>query len=125
MREYANKVERALQQQPAAGAASKKRKRESDGPEEGAAGGWADAGAAACFSTKDVSFSIPQRKKLTLELVALVADKSNHRTSGIRVVGADGNVEFGIAWANVGKSVVSHHIADVCTDVEALGEYVY
>lgn len=41
-----------------------------------------------------VSFSIPQRKKFTLELV----DK---RDGGIRAIGASGNVEFALAWKDV------------------------
>ncbi|KAF2728655.1 Rtt106-domain-containing protein [Polyplosphaeria fusca] len=42
-----------------------------------------------------VSFSMPQRKKFTLELVSSKAE------GGIRAVGADGKVEFGIAWKDV------------------------
>ncbi|KAH7389440.1 hypothetical protein DE146DRAFT_767716 [Phaeosphaeria sp. MPI-PUGE-AT-0046c] len=41
-----------------------------------------------------VSFSIPQRKKFTLELL----DKKD---GGIRAIGASGNVEFSIAWKDV------------------------
>jgi hypothetical protein len=41
-----------------------------------------------------VSFSIPQRKKFTLELV----DKKD---GGIRAIGASGSVEFSIAWKDV------------------------
>ncbi|KAH7125713.1 hypothetical protein B0J11DRAFT_487577 [Dendryphion nanum] len=41
-----------------------------------------------------VSFSMPQRKKLTLELVA-------GKEGGIRAIGADGKVEFGIACKDV------------------------
>ncbi|KAF3034217.1 hypothetical protein E8E12_001816 [Didymella heteroderae] len=41
-----------------------------------------------------VSFSIPQRKKFTLELV----DKKD---GGIRAIGASGNVEFALAWKDV------------------------
>jgi hypothetical protein len=44
-----------------------------------------------------VSFSIPQRKKFKLELVL------NKKEGGIRGLGADGNVEFGIAWKDVGQ----------------------
>lgn len=41
-----------------------------------------------------VSFSMPQRKKFTLELV----DKKD---GGIRAVGASGNIEFAVAWKDV------------------------
>ncbi|KAF1976053.1 Rtt106-domain-containing protein [Bimuria novae-zelandiae CBS 107.79] len=41
-----------------------------------------------------VSFSIPQRKKFTLELV-------DRKDGGIRAVGADGSVEFAVAWRDV------------------------
>ncbi|KAF1960069.1 Rtt106-domain-containing protein [Byssothecium circinans] len=42
-----------------------------------------------------VSFSIPQRKKFTLELV------DSKKDGGIRAIGADGSVEFGIPWRDV------------------------
>ncbi|KAF2625229.1 Rtt106-domain-containing protein [Macroventuria anomochaeta] len=41
-----------------------------------------------------VSFSIPQRKKFTLELV-------DNKDGGIRAIGATGNVEFALAWKDV------------------------
>ncbi|KAJ4351035.1 hypothetical protein N0V95_004206 [Ascochyta clinopodiicola] len=41
-----------------------------------------------------VSFSIPQRKKFTLELL----DKKD---GGVRAIGATGNVEFALAWKDV------------------------
>jgi hypothetical protein len=44
-----------------------------------------------------VSFSCPQRKKLTLELLVGKQD------GGIRALGADGSFEFGIAWKDVGE----------------------
>ncbi|KAL5413863.1 hypothetical protein PMIN03_003544 [Paraphaeosphaeria minitans] len=40
------------------------------------------------------SFSLPQRKKYTLELVG-------NKDGGVRALGADGSVEFSIAWTNV------------------------
>lgn len=49
-----------------------------------------------------VSFAMPQRKKLTLELVS-----SGKKAGGVRALGADGSVEFGIAWSNVGATRVS------------------
>ncbi|CAI6338312.1 unnamed protein product [Periconia digitata] len=42
-----------------------------------------------------VSFSIPQRKKFTLELV------DNKKDGGIRALNAEGNVEFCIPWSQV------------------------
>ncbi|KAF2690600.1 Rtt106-domain-containing protein [Lentithecium fluviatile CBS 122367] len=82
--------------------ASKKRKIEgSNGAQNGAPNGHAAAAASianpalkAWRSYPGVSFSIPQRKKYTLELV----DKKD---GGVRAVGADGSVEFGISWRDV------------------------
>ncbi|ORY12205.1 hypothetical protein BCR34DRAFT_304993 [Clohesyomyces aquaticus] len=54
-----------------------------------------NAGTKAWRSYPGVSFSMPQRKKLTLELLA------SKRDGGIRAVGADGKIEFGIAWKDV------------------------
>lgn len=54
------------------------------------------ATAKAWRSYPGVSFSLPQRKKFTLELVL------NGKEGGIRGVGADGKIEFGIAWKDVG-----------------------
>jgi hypothetical protein len=79
--------------------ASKKRKLEdSNGAQNGSAGGdLFSAEAKAWRSYPGVSFSLPQRKKFTLELVL------NKKEGGIRGVGADGKVEFGIAWKDVGE----------------------
>ncbi|KAH7094387.1 hypothetical protein FB567DRAFT_510085 [Paraphoma chrysanthemicola] len=84
--------------QPPAEPAAKKRKLEdSNGAKNG---GPTSGGSLVSASTKawrtypGVSFSIPQRKKFTLELV----DK---KEGGIRAVGATGNVEFSIAWKDV------------------------
>lgn len=87
--------------QPLAEPASKKRKLEEGNSSNGAQ--TASAGAVSLLSAATkawrqypaVSFSIPQRKKFTLELV-------DTKDGGIRAVGADGNVEFGIAWKDVG-----------------------
>ncbi|KAF2019981.1 hypothetical protein BU24DRAFT_477073 [Aaosphaeria arxii CBS 175.79] len=46
-----------------------------------------------------VSFSIPQRKKLTLELVS-------GKGGGVRTIGASGSVEFSVAWKDVDISNV-------------------
>ena len=90
--------------QPAAEPTAKKRKlEESNGPQNGAAAtvpAGAAGGSLTSTSTKPfktysgVSFSIPQRKKFTLELV----DKKD---GGIRAIGAAGNVEFALAWKDV------------------------
>ncbi|PSN64137.1 Rtt106-domain-containing protein [Corynespora cassiicola Philippines] len=82
--------------QPSTEPASKKRKLEdSNGVQNGGASNLTSGAVKAWRSYPGVSFSIPQRKKFTLELVA---DK---RDGGIRAVGADGKVEFGIPWKDV------------------------
>ncbi|KAH8730321.1 hypothetical protein GQ44DRAFT_645575 [Phaeosphaeriaceae sp. PMI808] len=83
---------------PAAEPIAKKRKLE---PSNGTQGGSAASGAnlasgaiKAWRSYPAVSFSLPQRKKFTLELL----DKKD---GGVRGVGADGKIEFSIAWKDV------------------------
>ncbi|KAF2998195.1 hypothetical protein E8E13_004458 [Curvularia kusanoi] len=90
--------------QPPVEATTKKRKlEESSGPQNGstatapvsAAGGSLTSTSTKAFkSYNGVSFSIPQRKKFTLELL----DKKD---GGIRAIGAAGNVEFALAWKDV------------------------
>lgn len=88
--------------QPAAEPATKKRKLEEqsgeqNGPQNGtptAAGSLISAAAKAWRTYPGVSFSIPQRKKFTLELI----DKKD---GGIRAVGAGGAIEFAIASKDV------------------------
>lgn len=83
--------------QPSAEPAAKKRKlEESNGAQNGAASGGSlgSATTTAWRTYPGVSFSIPQRKKFTLELV----DKKD---GGIRAIGASGSVEFSIAWKDV------------------------
>ncbi|KAF2709243.1 Rtt106-domain-containing protein [Pleomassaria siparia CBS 279.74] len=78
--------------------ASKKRKlEESNGGKNGSTGGdsLSDSAIKAWRSYPGVSFSLPQRKKFTLDLVL------NKKEGGIRGIGADGKVEFGIAWKHV------------------------
>ncbi|KAF2441519.1 Rtt106-domain-containing protein [Karstenula rhodostoma CBS 690.94] len=76
---------------------TKKRKLEED---NGAQNGAAAASSLTSAATKawrqypGTSFSLPQRKKHTLELV----DKKD---GGVRAIGADGSVEFSIAWRDV------------------------
>jgi hypothetical protein len=76
--------------------ASKKRKLvESNGVSNGhAAASLTNPSTKAWRSYPGVSFSIPQRKKFTLELV----DKKD---GGVRAVGADGSVEFALSWRDV------------------------
>lgn len=97
-------------QQPTESAAKKRKLEESNGTHNGAtaaaapapaaaptpgAGGSLTSAATPAFKTyTGVSFSIPQRKKFTLELV----DK---RDGGIRAIGPSGNVEFALAWKDV------------------------
>ncbi|XP_014560761.1 hypothetical protein COCVIDRAFT_23135 [Bipolaris victoriae FI3] len=84
--------------QPAAEPATKKRKIEESNSVQkapSATGGSLTSAATPAFKTyASVSFSIPQRKKFTLELL----DKKD---GGIRAIGASGNVEFSIAWKDV------------------------
>ena len=84
--------------QPSNEPATKKRKlEENNGAQNGAAGASSLTSAAtkAWRQYPGVSFSMPQRKKHTLELV-------EGKDGGVRAVGADGSVEFGIAWRDVG-----------------------
>jgi len=53
---------------------------------------------------KDISFSVPLRKKLTLEIVG--GDKARGSAGGIRAVNpSSGDVELGLAWSDIGKSI--------------------
>ncbi|KAF2018249.1 Rtt106-domain-containing protein [Aaosphaeria arxii CBS 175.79] len=83
--------------------ASKKRKLDNSNGNNGVQNGTAkgadtanllSASTTAWKTYTGVSFSIPQRKKLTLELVS-------GKGGGVRGIGADGKVEFGIAWKDV------------------------
>ncbi|KAF2204239.1 Rtt106-domain-containing protein [Delitschia confertaspora ATCC 74209] len=79
--------------------ALKKRKlEESNGGQRGSAGAGslADPSFAAWRSYPNTSFSIPQRKKLTLELIL-----GKGGDGGIRGIGASKAVEFAIAWKDV------------------------
>ncbi|KAF1358382.1 Rtt106-domain-containing protein [Lizonia empirigonia] len=90
--------------QPPSEPTTKKRKlEESNGAQNGTSTtttATTDGGSLNSTSTKafksyaGVSFSIPQRKKFTLELL----DKKD---GGIRAIGATGNVEFALAWKDV------------------------
>jgi hypothetical protein len=84
--------------QPSAEPVAKKRKlEESNGVQASPAilgGSLASSATKAWRSYPGVSFSIPQRKKFTLELL----DKKD---GGVRAIGASGDVEFSIAWKDV------------------------
>ncbi|KAF2872780.1 hypothetical protein BDV95DRAFT_398241 [Massariosphaeria phaeospora] len=87
--------------QPSAAAsepASKKRKLgDSNSAQSSTTGGsWASTATKAWRSYPGTSVSLPQRRKFTLEFVADRKDGG-----GVRAVGADGSVEFGIAWRDV------------------------
>ena len=80
---------------------SKKRKLdEPNGTQNGKAGDGSltNVAVAAWRTYPGTSFSIPQRKKLTLELVL-----GKGGDGGIRALGAGNTVEFSIGWKDVGK----------------------
>ncbi|OJD33550.1 negative regulator of dna transposition [Diplodia corticola] len=89
--------------------AAKKRKIVGGGGEAAAAGAgagtsgaWANSEAGADFALPDVSFSIPQRKKLQLQLVAASAGAGDSSGGGLRACSGGGaNVEFGIGFRDV------------------------
>lgn len=62
--------------------------------------GWADQSQRADHVVGDVSFSIPQRKKLRLEWVG--SSKDDLGKGGLRAVGAGGEIEFGCGWGDIG-----------------------
>jgi hypothetical protein len=63
-------------------------------PTSGAGGSLTSTSTKAFKTYAGVSFSIPQRKKFTLELVG-------KKDGGIRAIGASGNVEFALSWKDV------------------------
>jgi len=69
---------------------------------------WTQRGAKAAQSVPDVSFSVPQRKKLKLEWLAAGKEPA---AGGIRAVApSDGSVEFGIAWDDIGMSRIFDYL---------------
>ena len=65
------------------------------------AGAWVDAAVRASWQGRDTSFSVPQRKKLTLEMVKR---GDGCKEGGIRGINpATGAVEFGVGWKNIGE----------------------
>ncbi|KAL1639826.1 hypothetical protein SLS58_007570 [Diplodia intermedia] len=83
------------------------KKRKIDGAAEAAAGAgtsgaWTNSAAGADFTLSDVSFSIPQRKKLQLQLVAASSGAGDSSGGGLRACSGGGaNVEFGIGFRDV------------------------
>ena len=75
--------------------ASKKRKLDVPASNNGTSGGqgWADKTTRAAYAMPDVSFSVPVRKKMRLEWVP----------GGLRAVNGEGEIDFGVAWANIGQ----------------------
>ncbi|KAE9975008.1 hypothetical protein EG328_002541 [Venturia inaequalis] len=75
---------------------SKKRKLEDGSATNGSSNTqeWANLSRQADHVVGDVSFSIPQRKKLKLEWVS-------GTQGGARALGADGGVEFGCGWGDI------------------------
>lgn len=84
------------------------KKRKIEGGAEAAAGAgtigaWTNSAAGADFTLPDVSFSIPQRKKLHLQLVA-ASGAGDSSGGGLRACSGGGaNVEFGIGFRDVGE----------------------
>lgn len=80
---------------------SKKRKLEDGSAVNGSSGTqkWADSSLTADHVVGDVSFSIPQRKKLKLEWIS-------GPQGGARALGADGAVEFGCGWGDIGMETL-------------------
>ncbi|KAF4535726.1 putative negative regulator of dna transposition protein [Lasiodiplodia theobromae] len=82
------------------------KKRKIEGGAEAAAGAgtigaWTNSAAGADFTLPDVSFSIPQRKKLHLQLVA-ASGAGDSSGGGLRACSGGGaNVEFGIGFRDV------------------------
>jgi hypothetical protein len=67
------------------------------------AGTWVDAAVRASWQGQDTSFSVPQRKKLTLEMVKR---GDGCKEGGIRGINpATGAVEFGVGWRNIGEQI--------------------
>ncbi|EKG10826.1 protein of unknown function DUF1747 eukaryote [Macrophomina phaseolina MS6] len=82
------------------------KKRKLDGPDSqktaaGAPGAWASSFSGADFTLPDVSFAIPQRKKLNLQLVG-AGSAGDSSGGGIRACSGGGaNVEFGIGFRDI------------------------
>lgn len=83
--------------------ASKKRKLDVPTSNNGTGGSqiWADKSTRSAYAMPDVSFSIPVRKKMRLEWVP----------AGLRSVNGEGEIDFGVAWADIGKHATSSFIS--------------
>ena len=85
--------------------------------------------AKAYFSVKEASFSVPQRKKLTLELSPERSDSCDagdaemdaEGKGGVRAVNpTTGEVEFGVAWKDIGLYfVLIVYSSPLCTMLNA------
>jgi hypothetical protein len=80
---------------------SKKRKLDDTAVANSSAAGWADQSIRADYTAPDISFSIPQRKKLRLEWIDSAS--SDLAKGGIRAADASGSVEFGVSWKDIGR----------------------
>ncbi|TKA73383.1 hypothetical protein B0A49_08032 [Cryomyces minteri] len=67
------------------------------GPAAAILGNWRTAGC--YYSAQEISFQIPQRKKLTLELVP--ASPDDESAGGLRGANTEKQIEFGIAWRDI------------------------
>ncbi|KIV99251.1 uncharacterized protein PV09_09022 [Verruconis gallopava] len=73
---------------------SKKRRLEDGGAANGSTADWANRSRTAVYTAGDVSFSIPQRKKLRLEW-------TDAPHGGIRAANVAGEFEFGVSWQDI------------------------
>jgi hypothetical protein len=75
--------------------ANKKRKLDVPASNNGTGGGraWADKTTRVACTMPDVSFSVPMRKKMRLEWVP----------GGLRAVNGEGEIDFGVAWPDIGQ----------------------
>lgn len=70
---------------------------------------WADDTRKADHVVGDVSFSIPQRKRLKLEWISA----SGEGSGGMRAVAGDGGVEFGCTWGDIGMFTLSSWLREL------------
>jgi len=89
-------------------AQNKKRKLDTIVAANGSESGWVNQYHKADHIVGDVSFSLPQRKKLKLEWIGCSVDLSRR---GMRAVGGDGAIEFGCGWKDLGTSMLSPPIS--------------
>jgi len=82
---------------------------------------WADQLQKADHIVGDVSFSIPQRKKLRLEWVSSPAGDLTR--GGVRAMGGDGGVEFGCGWGDIGTLKPFSFLHDQIRQILILNEF--